>query len=254
MPPKIQRQEPIYVQVINHIRGEIQSGAIKDGQAIPSARQIAKDWGIALATATKVLAGLRSEGLVKAVPGIGTVVSTIQSQHTAPKDRFRSMRRTGRIYPANEAARITSAELVTASEQVANALGVITGGPVIRRHRVTLNTDTETPVSASVSWFDGALVEAAPKLLHLGRLIQGTPGYIQEQTGRIAVSGRDQLCADAATEQDSADLGIPAGTPVLRGRNWLYDQDGGVIEYGEYVTIGERWSSYEYALTEEVAH
>jgi DNA-binding GntR family transcriptional regulator len=251
MSPRIQRPDPPYVQVVNHIRSQIQSGELKDGDTIPSARQISRDWEISLATATKVLASLRSEGLVKAVPGIGTVVTVLRAQYTSPRDRFQAIRRSGRIYPPNEAARIKECELVTASDQVADALGLEPGTSAIRRHRVTMNTDTDTPVSASTSWFDGALSESAPALLVAERLVQGTPSYIEERTGRIAVSGRDQQCADVATEQDAEDLGVPVGSPVLRGRNWLYDQEGGVIEYGEYVTVSGRWSTYDYKLAEE---
>lgn len=250
MPPKIHRPDPPYVQVVNHIRQQIQSGELKDGDSIPSARQIQRDWGISLATATKVLAALRSEGLVKALPGIGTVVTVAQT-YTAPKDRYQAIRRTGRIYPANEAAQIKLAELASAPDQVADALGVEPGSPVIRRYRVTMNTDTNKAASASTSWFDGALAEAAPKLLETGRLTQGTPRYIEEQTGRVTTSGRDQQCADEASAEEAEDLGVPVGSPVLRGRNWFYDQDGDVIEYGEYVTVARRWSTYDYKLQEE---
>ncbi len=42
---------------------------------MPSTRQITRDWGVAIATASRVLATLREEGLVHAVPGAGTVVA-----------------------------------------------------------------------------------------------------------------------------------------------------------------------------------
>jgi ADP-ribose pyrophosphatase YjhB (NUDIX family) len=38
-----------------------------------------QEWGIAMATATKVLAALRSEGLVRSVTGVGTVVSVSET-------------------------------------------------------------------------------------------------------------------------------------------------------------------------------
>ena len=40
----------------------------------PSTRQIVRDWGVAMATATKVIAALRADGLVDPVPGRGTIV------------------------------------------------------------------------------------------------------------------------------------------------------------------------------------
>jgi DNA-binding transcriptional regulator YhcF (GntR family) len=67
--------QPPYRQIAEEIRDRIERGELGPGRPVPSARQITKDYGVALATATKVLATLRQEGLVTAVPGIGTVVA-----------------------------------------------------------------------------------------------------------------------------------------------------------------------------------
>jgi DNA-binding transcriptional regulator YhcF (GntR family) len=67
--------QPPYRRIAGEIRDRIERGELRPGQAVPSARQITKDHGVALATATKALAALREEGLVSAVPGIGTVVA-----------------------------------------------------------------------------------------------------------------------------------------------------------------------------------
>lgn len=61
-------------RIAEEIRRRITSGELKAGDRVPSARQITQAWGVAIATATKALAMLRAEGLVRAVPGIGTVV------------------------------------------------------------------------------------------------------------------------------------------------------------------------------------
>jgi AcrR family transcriptional regulator len=63
-------------RVAGEIRDRIASGSLRPGDRVPSARQITRDWGVAIATATRVLAMLRDEGLVRAVPGVGTVVAT----------------------------------------------------------------------------------------------------------------------------------------------------------------------------------
>lgn len=245
MSPSVERPEPPYLQIVGQIRAQIESGELRDGALIPSARTISRDWGVSLATATKALATLRSEGLVRGVPGAGTVV-TFDNAFRAGKDRVSAIRRTGRIYPPNERAEIKSAELVQAPAQVADALGLSPGSAVIRRHRVTRRDDK--PVSASVSWFDGSLAENAPRLLETGRLKQGTSRYIEETTSRTAVRGRDQHHADAATEQDASDLSVEVGSPVIRGRNWIYDENGAVIEYGEYVSEAGRWTGYDYEI------
>jgi len=244
--PEVERPVPPYVQVVRHIRQQILDGHLQEGDTVPSVRQIADEWGISRATATKVIAALRSEGLVRPIQGVGTVVSAKELSH-APRDRILAIRRSGKIYPADEHARIVSAEAVEAPEEVAAALGVEQGSCAIRRHRVTYRGDA--PVSASTSWFAGELVEIAPRLLEIGRLVQGTPGYIEEVTGRVMTRGRDQVTAGAASARDAAELGVAEGSPVLQGRNWVYDQNGDVIEYGEYVSGAGRWSTYDYEIS-----
>ncbi|WP_020525392.1 TetR/AcrR family transcriptional regulator C-terminal domain-containing protein [Catelliglobosispora koreensis] len=67
--------KPPYQQIADDIRALISSGELSPGDRVPSARQITAKWGVAIATATKVLALLQQEGAVTVVPGVGTVVS-----------------------------------------------------------------------------------------------------------------------------------------------------------------------------------
>jgi DNA-binding transcriptional regulator YhcF (GntR family) len=67
---------PPYLRIVEEIRRRIATGELRPGDQIPSARQIRQDWSVAIATATKVHATLRQEGLTQVVPGLGTVVAT----------------------------------------------------------------------------------------------------------------------------------------------------------------------------------
>ena len=62
-------------RIIAELRQRIETGTLAPGARVPSTREITRAWGVAMATATKVLNELRREGLVRAVPGIGTVVA-----------------------------------------------------------------------------------------------------------------------------------------------------------------------------------
>lgn len=64
-----------YHRIADHIAKDIGQGRLTPGQRIPSTRQIVADHGVAMATASKVLAELRRRGLAHAVSGIGTVVA-----------------------------------------------------------------------------------------------------------------------------------------------------------------------------------
>ncbi len=67
--------DPPYLRIVAAIRRRIADGELAPGDRVPSTRQIAGEWGVALATATKALTTLRLEGLVVARPRIGTVVA-----------------------------------------------------------------------------------------------------------------------------------------------------------------------------------
>jgi DNA-binding GntR family transcriptional regulator len=60
--------------ILAELRRRKETGELPPGARVPSRRAITRDHGVAMATATKVLTELRHAGLVRAVPGVGTVV------------------------------------------------------------------------------------------------------------------------------------------------------------------------------------
>src|SRR3954451_12529876 len=67
--------QPPYRRIADEIRARIADGELRPGDLVPSARGITREWGVALATATKVLATLNTEGVTRSLPGRGTVVA-----------------------------------------------------------------------------------------------------------------------------------------------------------------------------------
>jgi DNA-binding GntR family transcriptional regulator len=245
--PSLERPHPPYLQIVRSIRDRIFAGELKDGDPIPSARQITREWNVAMATAAKVLTTLRSEGLVRTVPGRGTVVQSKGSLHHSTQDRSIAIHRTGKIYPPGHYTKIRSSELTTTPADVADALNIEVGSPAIRRQQTTYTAD-DTPVSTSVSWFSGTLAASAPLLLATDRLRQGTPQYIEEQTGRVVVSTHVRHAAAPASAADAAELGIEIGSPVLLSRNKFLDANGDVVEYGESTALPQHWVFYDYTI------
>lgn len=66
---------PPYRRIADHIRARIEAGELLPGDRVPSSRAITREWGVAIATATKALAVLRDGGLTVPKPGVGTVVA-----------------------------------------------------------------------------------------------------------------------------------------------------------------------------------
>ncbi|MFI7102557.1 TetR/AcrR family transcriptional regulator C-terminal domain-containing protein [Streptomyces sp. NPDC050161] len=105
--------EPPYARIVADIRRRIRDGELAPGDRIPSTRQLSKDWGVALATATKALTALRMEGLVETRPRAATLVAG----HPAPA---RPKRRT----PLPGDQELTQEGIIRAAIEIADAEGL----------------------------------------------------------------------------------------------------------------------------------
>jgi GntR family transcriptional regulator len=65
---------PIYVQVADHISGQIASGELAPGAKLPAERDLADQWGVAYQTIRRAMRELRERGLIASVVGKGTFV------------------------------------------------------------------------------------------------------------------------------------------------------------------------------------
>jgi AcrR family transcriptional regulator len=72
-----------YQQIASDIADRIRRGDLRPGERVPSTRQITAEWGVAIATATKALTELQARGVVRAIPGVGTVVAEPQDREVA---------------------------------------------------------------------------------------------------------------------------------------------------------------------------
>ncbi|MGN9908488.1 TetR/AcrR family transcriptional regulator C-terminal domain-containing protein [Phytohabitans sp. LJ34] len=74
-----------YQRIISDVRARIADGRLAPGDRLPSTRQLAKDWGVALATATKAMTLLCQEGVLEARPRSGTFVATPAPAPAGPR-------------------------------------------------------------------------------------------------------------------------------------------------------------------------
>jgi AcrR family transcriptional regulator len=106
--PRRVKDGPPYLAIAGEIRRRIAGGQLRPGGRVPSTRQIARDWGVALATATRALTTLRHEGLIRSVPRVGMVVAVEPTPGPSP----------GAPPP------LTRASVVEAAIQIADAEGL----------------------------------------------------------------------------------------------------------------------------------
>jgi len=104
-----------YQRIAAELRRRIEAGELAAGTRVPSTRAIVDEWGVAMATATKVLTDLRHQGLVRAVPGVGTVVEG---------DRPAASRAPAPRRPRLSEGGLTSDRIVAAGIAIADAEGM----------------------------------------------------------------------------------------------------------------------------------
>src|ERR1700733_5296900 len=118
---------PPYAQIAAELRDQINNGTLAPGDRVPSTREITQRWGVAMATATKALAALRQEGMIRPIPGVGTVVVGRQPAQGRPLSLVppatppgpAAARRPGLSDP-----RLTPARIVAAAIAPAGAAGL----------------------------------------------------------------------------------------------------------------------------------
>ncbi len=63
--------QPIYAQIADHLRGQIVSGAVENGQHLPSMSEMMQSWDVAYPTLKNAFDILEKERLIKCSPGRG---------------------------------------------------------------------------------------------------------------------------------------------------------------------------------------
>ena len=66
---------PIYEQIYQQIKGAIMKGELKDGDALPSIRALAKDLRISVITTKRAFDDLEKDGFIRSVQGKGSFVA-----------------------------------------------------------------------------------------------------------------------------------------------------------------------------------
>lgn len=70
-----QNGKPIYEQIVEQIKALIISGDLREGDALPSMRLLAKDLRISVITTKRAYEELEREGFIATVPGKGSFVA-----------------------------------------------------------------------------------------------------------------------------------------------------------------------------------
>ena len=231
--PQRADNRPPYARIASHYRDLISAGDLAPGTLLPSIRGLADEWNVSTATADRAMKVLRDEQLVRGIPGVGTEVMARPISLSSGSERHDRSGRTKSSWGAGEKSSEHTAGIVSAPEEVAQAIGIAPGDDVIRRSRVY--RDAHGIVAHSTSWIPAEFARVVPELAQSRRLNGGLSlDLIAQTTGRRVVRRVDEETARIATPQDLACLELDANTvaAILVLTAKFLDADGELLEYG----------------------
>jgi len=127
---------PLYHQVRDLLREEIQSGGISPGEKIPSEAELGAKYGISRITARQAIQSLAQEGLLYRQQGRGTFVARPRVRHSLNALTSFSRQMTDR--GMTPSTKLIEADIVAARGPVREALAIPDGALVTKLRRLRL--------------------------------------------------------------------------------------------------------------------
>ncbi len=105
----LRSDSPIYVQIVNQVKGQIASGALQPGDQLPTVRALATDLRINFNTVARAYRILDEERIISTQQGRGTYITEKPPPKVTERMRRESLESLARRF-VNEAARLGCAE------------------------------------------------------------------------------------------------------------------------------------------------
>ncbi|PVE98515.1 GntR family transcriptional regulator [Microbacterium sp. TPD7012] len=234
---------PMYDQLRQLIIDGIARDGLQPGDPLPGEHRLCERYGISRTVVRQALAQLEHEGLVERVKGKGTFVSRPRTSeslvHTLVGLYDDVERRGGHVH-----SDVLRHERTTADEEVALALEIPVGSPVVALERLR-HVDGE-PWSLSTTW----MPDAVGAVTLDADLTEASLYRLLADNGVVATHGVRSAEATVATHEQAQLLGVSAGSALLRLRSVSRSADGAPMEYFIAYHRGDR-SRFEFQLQQE---
>jgi GntR family transcriptional regulator len=218
---------PLYQQIKGLILQSLQTGEWKPGESIPSEIDLAARYRVSQGTVRKAIDELAAENLVVRRQGKGTFVATHAEQHV--QYRFlKLVPDTGDLDSEGPAQRtVLECKRLRAPAEVARALAIRTGDPVVQARRVLAFGGVPTIVEDL--WLPGAAfkgISADQMAAYQGP----TYAMFELEFGVRMVRAEEKIRAVAADATSAALLKVAPGTPLLSVERVAYTYNDSPME------------------------
>jgi GntR family transcriptional regulator len=220
---------PLYLQLAEHLRGRIDEGTVRVGEALPSERELSQITGISRVTVRKALDALLREGMLSRRRGSGTYVAPRIEQPASVLAGFSADianrgSKPGSVWIKRALAAPTPEEAMT--------LALSPDTKVVQIVRV--RTADDEPLAIERAVVPAALLPSPDQI--------GDSLYAAlAKLGNRPVRGLQRLQASLATANEAEHLQIPLGAAILRIERRTFLANGTPVEFTRSAYRGDRY-------------
>ena len=225
-------QSPLYQQLMARLKNDIVAGVYPPGARIPSEQVLCDTYGVSRVTVRKAMQDLVQEELLVRRQGKGTFVAQKRIQRNL--QQITSFSQACRQNGHTAGARLISAEMVEASAEDAEKLGVTAGSKVVEIIRLRLCDDE--PVMLEINRFSAAydfLLEGAAEESLYERLMR---------RGCIPSSAVHDISLGHASPMAARHLGCQPGDALLLLDETVLDQHGEPLHLSRQWIRGDKYT------------
>jgi len=211
---------PLYQQIKGLLKASLQGGEWKPGESIPSEIELAQRFRVSQGTVRKAVDELAAENLLVRRQGKGTFVAT----HAEEETQYRFLRLTpdeaeGDSPVGGLQRRLVDCRRLRATVDVARALGLKPGDPVVWLRRLLLSAPAQpegqaTPVVLDDIYLNGQLfkgLSAERMTAYKGPMYR----LFEAEFGVHMTRAEEKIRAVAADAAQASVLQVPEGAPLL---------------------------------------
>jgi GntR family transcriptional regulator len=210
---------PAYMRLRRAIRGSIEQGRVKPGQALPSERELARRLDLSRVTVRKALAGLVEDGVLTQRHGAGTFVS---ERIVKPLSKLTSFTGDLRARGLNPRSVFMERGVGEVTPEEAMALNLSPGALVVRLYRLRYGSDEPLAIERTAVPHD---------IVQDPEMIVDSLYEVLESLDCRPVRALQRLRAVNFNAEQARLLDVPEGSAGLALERRTFIADGRLVEY-----------------------
>ncbi|KWX79730.1 GntR family transcriptional regulator [Paenibacillus jilunlii] len=228
---------PLYVQLKDIIKSDIEAGIIKPGQKIPTEFELCEMYSISRRTVRTAISELIEEGLLDRKQGKGTFITTpkIQAKFGPSVLGFTEICKLNNLRPSSK---LVEQRQISATSKLAEALNVPVNSSLVAIRRIMLAD--EVPVMMDYAVF----TEAYNFLLQENMDNRSLYAAIKAKRDVSFMRQRKSIQTVFADSAQAQYLEIPVGYPLLLSQGTVVSSTMEIIHYGEQHIVGDKFVLY----------